>query len=70
MGSFFSSIINKCIRNLDYGVRVGIGIALFTAAIFLFKMSIRRKNDSHPIAWGWLILSVLSLFLGIVYLTL
>ena len=70
MRDFFNSVLNKCIRDLPLGVRVGIAAALFFVALFALYKTIRKKNDSHPIAVGWLILFIVSLLLSVVYIAL
>ncbi len=70
MSNFFNTIINTLIRNLSYGVRVTISAGLFVVALISLKLSIKKKNDTHPIAWGWMILCLISAFLSVIYLVL
>lgn len=70
MKNFFNTILNVLIRDLPYGVRIGIAVAFFFVAIFSLYKTLRRKNDTNPIAVGWLILFVLGISLAIVYLAL
>ncbi|MBR4124034.1 MAG: hypothetical protein IKR12_00510 [Clostridia bacterium] len=70
MKKFFNTVLNTLIRDLPYGLRVGIAAAFLFVAVFSLYKSLRKKNDIHPIAWGWMILFVLSLFMTIVYLAL
>lgn len=70
MKKFFNTVLNVLIRDLPYGVRIGIAVALFFVALFSLYKTLRKKNDSHPIAIGWIILFVVTISLSIVYLAL
>ena len=70
MKKFFNSVLNVLIRDLPFAVRIGISVVLFFVALFALYKTLRKKNDTHPIAIGWLILFVVCIFLSIVYITL
>ena len=70
MKSFFNAVINTLIRNVSYPVRLAIAFGLMFLAILSLIWSIRRKNDAHPIAWGWMILFVISASLSVIYIVL
>lgn len=70
MGKFFNNIINTLVRDLDYNVRVLIGLAFIIVATIALYKSIRKKNDLHPIAIGWMVLFLVCTFLGIIYICL
>ena len=70
MKNLLNTILNTLVRNLDYKVRIIISVVFFVLAVFSLLWSIRKKNDKHPIAWGWMILCVLSLFLSFIYVAL
>lgn len=68
MKQFFISVFNTLVRNLDWPFKVLIATCLFLLAFFSVKQSIRRKNDKAPLAWGWIVLSVISGLLAVVYI--
>jgi len=68
MKEFFMSILDVCVRNLQWGLRITIAVILFCVALFSFKLSFRKKNEKHPLAIGWFSLCIVSLFVAIVYL--
>lgn len=63
----FNTIINTLVRNVDYAWRVVIALAFLFLAFFSLVKSIRRKNDSNPLAYGWFVLCLLSMALSMVY---
>ena len=67
MKEFFVSVLNACVRNLQWGWRITICVACFCAALLFLKLSFRKKDDKHPLALGWFLLCLLSLFIAIVY---
>lgn len=70
MIGLLNSILNTLIRNVDYKVRIIISVAFFMVSVFSLMWSVRKKNDKNPIAWGWMILCVLSLCLSFLYIAL
>ena len=70
MLSIFNTIINTLVRDISYPVRCIIAAVFFLLAVLTLIWSIRKKNDKYPIAWGWMILSVISLALTVVYIAL
>lgn len=70
MLAFINTILNTLIRNVNYTIRVMIAFGLFFFSVLCLLWSIRKKNDKYPIAWGWFILCVISMFLSSIYLTL
>ena len=70
MKQFFNTVLNTLIRDLSYPVRASIGSVLFILGVVSLVLSLRKKNDSHPIAWGWLVLCIISVALAIVYFAL
>lgn len=67
---FFNTIIDTLIRNVHFSVRAIISLAFFALAAYSIMKSIKKKDDKHPIAWGWFILCFISMFLGVVYVAL
>lgn len=65
---FLISLIDACVRSLSYGMRAFVAAILFCVAVLSFKLCFRKKNDKHPIAWGYYVLCLLSVFVAIVYL--
>jgi hypothetical protein len=70
MVNIFNTIINTLIRDVSYTARLIIAFALFFLAVLSLIWSIRRKNDVHPIAWGWMLLCIICVVLAILYITL
>ena len=67
MLTIFNTIFDVLIRNVHYSVRVIISLAFFALAAFCLMKSIRKKNDVHPIAWGWFILCFICMLLAVLY---
>ena len=70
MRKFLNNILNKLVRDISYGWRVVIASAFLFLAIFALYKTIRRKNDSHPLAIGWLILFLVCTFISVIYFAL
>ena len=70
MLAFFNTVLDTLIRNLAYPIRATISFVLLGLAAFCLIKSIRKKNDTNPIAWGWFILCFLSMLLAVLYLAL
>lgn len=64
MDRFFDDIVNF-IRNMNSGIKITVYIVMFLLAGVFLYLSIRRKNDKHPLAWGWLVLCVLCIAMGV-----
>lgn len=65
--SVFNTIFNTLVRDVDPTVKIILCCAFLFLAVLSFMWSIRKKNDKYPIAWGWMVLSILSACLAIVY---
>lgn len=72
--NFFQDVLDKIyystrqpIGTSKISAAVVITLLSFTIAIFCFIKVIRKKDDKKPIAWGWLILSILMLALSVAY---
>jgi len=70
MKQFFNTVLNTLIREVSYPVRAVIGSLLFILGVVSLVLSLRKKNDAHPVAWGWLVLCIISVALAIVYFAL
>ena len=69
MREFFNKIFNTLVRDVDPALKITLSAGFFILAIFCVLWSFRKKNDAHPIAWGWIVLCIISLALAVVYLT-
>lgn len=69
MQAFFNNIFNTLIRNLNWEVRILISFIMFCVAIVSLILSIRKKNDAAPLSIGWFILSMLSILIGVLYIS-
>ena len=67
MKEFFISLFNTLVRDISPTVRIIVSSAFFILAILCVYWSIRRKNDAHPIAWGWIVLCIISLAISVTY---
>ena len=65
---FLTSILDACIRNLDWGLRVTIAVIFFGLTILFLRLSIKSKGAKTPLAIGYYILTFISLFLFVLYL--
>lgn len=70
MVAFFNTVLDTLIRNVAYPIRAIICLAFLGLAAFCLIKSIRKKNDVHPIAWGWFILCFFSMLLAVLYIAL
>lgn len=68
MRDFFNSVLNTLVRDLPRWLQITIAFVFFAVALFSLYKTLRRKNDTHPIAVGWLILFIVSMFMSIVYI--
>ena len=67
MLAIFNTILDTLVRNVHYSIRCLISLAFFALCTFALMKSIRKKDDKHPIAWGWFILCFISMFLAVIY---
>ena len=67
MKQFFISLFNFLVRGPDRTLAITISVAFFILAILCVYWSIRKKNDAHPIAWGWIVLCIISLAISVTY---
>ena len=68
MVDFFNTIFNTLVRDLNPTVKIILVAVFFMLAVMSLYFSIRKKNDSNPIAWGWVILSIVFAAIAIVYI--
>jgi|LGVF01.2.fsa_nt_gb hypothetical protein len=67
--AIFNSIINTLIRDLPMATRASIGLTLFTVGLICFTYMFRKKNDLHPIKYGWATLFILCVGMAVLYVT-
>lgn len=67
MKQIFISVFNILVRNVNPGLKVILSFCFFGLSAYFLVLSIRKKNDKNPIAWGWLILCLVCMSLGVVY---
>ena len=67
MKEFFISLFNTLVRDVSPTVRIIVSVAFFILAILCIYWSFRKKNDDHPIAWGWIVLCIISLAISVTY---
>lgn len=70
MAKFFNDVLNACIRNVDYSLRIIVSVALFAICLICFIKCLPAKNDKQPIRWGMAVLSAVSCFLSVIYVAL
>ena len=68
MKEFFVSLFNNLVRDVSPTVRIIVVVVAFLLAILSVYWCIRKKNDSHPIAWGWVVLCIVSLAVAVTYI--
>ena len=67
MTNIFNSIFNALVRDVNPTVKVFIGIGFFMFATFCLVKSIRKKNDTDPLALGWMMLCIICMLMVVVY---
>lgn len=69
IASFFNSIFNTLVRYVDWSTRITISFVFIILAVFTLMLSIRKKNDAHPLSIGWFLLSLIAMGLSVMYVT-
>lgn len=71
LGTFFNNIVNKLIRNLDEPVQIIISLIFFVVGLMSLYYAIKNQPKDKPgFRMGWLILSILSITISVLYLVL
>ena len=67
MKQFFITVFNTLVRDLSPALKATLAVVFYLLAVMALYLSIRKKNDKHPIAWGWMVLCIVSVAIAVVY---
>lgn len=65
----FFNIVNRVIRPLSMGARIGISMVFILVAFVCFGIAVKNKKNSVGLKVGFVLLTIISAIIGILFLT-